>query len=108
MRLNSLNIQEVSFSLTGNDFKGVGSVRMVYDGLNVDVLKRDEKTGDVETNKFLTKLLNRYMAYPSNPVAGAPERVAANAAADRLLWQSFFGLIWKTVFLGMQNIILKS
>jgi hypothetical protein len=108
IRLNSLNIREVSFSLSADDFKGKGSVRMLYDGLNVEVLKRDKKTGDVETNKFLTKLVNRYMAYPSNPVPGAPERVEEHATADRLLWQSFFGLIWKTVFAGMQNIILKT
>lgn len=108
IRINSLQISEVNFALKANDQRGWGRVTMLYNGFEVEVLKQNKETGDVETKRFLSNLVNRYMAYPSNPGPDGTERVDENASVERLLWHSFFGLVWKTIFIGMQNIILKS
>lgn len=107
LRIPSLAINEVNFSMQGNDSSSRGTVRMRYSNLVVEVLKANRQTGDVETNRFFSKLLNRYLTHPANPGANGTERVAQTTMVNRLLWYSFFGLVWKTIFFGMQDIMLK-
>ncbi|HET7898649.1 MAG TPA: hypothetical protein VFL47_13290, partial [Flavisolibacter sp.] len=64
----------------------------------------DQETGRNKTRKFLTKILNRYAINSSTPASGA---AASNVDVARLTTQSFFGIIWKAVFEGMQRIMLK-
>jgi hypothetical protein len=108
IRLKTLNIADIHFSIRASDSLSRGAVRMRYNGVEVEVLKTDKETGDVETKRFITNLVNKYMVYPSNPGPDGTERVEENVKVDRLLSHSFFGLIWKTIFAGMQNILLKT
>jgi hypothetical protein len=103
----SANIEALYFSVRGKDYGADAEVRMRYSNLSIVFLKRDKETGDLSTRGFLTKLLNKYAIYTSNPVSGT-ERTAQNIKTARLTTQSFFGVIWQAVFAGMQNIILKT
>lgn len=103
----SANIQNLNFFVRGEDYGAVADVQMRYDNLSIVFLKRDEETGDLTTRSFLTKLLNNFAIYNSNPVSGT-ERKAANVKTARLTTQAFFGVIWQAVFAGIQNIILKT
>ena len=107
-RLQSFNMQQLDFRMSGDDFTARGDVRMKYNNLFVVMQKVDEETGRTETKKFITKLLNRYVLQASNPGLNGGERVARNVAYNRLTSQSFFGLIWKTIFAGMQNVMMRS
>ena len=106
-RLQSFDMQQLDFSLTGDDFTGRGAVRMKYSNLAVVLQKVDEKTGKVEQKKFFTKLLNRFVLHASNPGTNGVERTAEGVVYNRLTSQSFFGLIWKTIFKGMQDVMMK-
>jgi hypothetical protein len=108
IRIQSLNIDEVLFSIKAVNDSATGNIRMRYSGLALQVLKTDKQSGDTEVNRFLSKLLNRYMTHPSNPGPDGIERTEGAAHVSRLLSHSFFGLIWKTIFTGMQNIMLKT
>jgi hypothetical protein len=81
---------------------------MRYDGLSLVMRKTDEETGQVKTKKFLTKLINRFMIWPDNPGPDGRERAATNRQVSRLTTQSFFGFLWKTIFAGMQDIMMRS
>ena len=105
--IRSLYIQSLAFQMHGDDFGSNGKVQMHYNGLAVALKKTDEETGAIKTKKFLSKILNKFVIYPSNPSDGI-ERTANNVAYARTSSKSFFGVIWKTIFFGMQNIMLKS
>jgi hypothetical protein len=103
----SANIETLQFFVRGKDYGAEADVRMQYSNLSITFLKRDKETGDISTRGFLTKLLNNYAIYNSNPASGT-ERAAMNVKSARLTTQSFFGVIWQAVFAGMQSIILKT
>jgi hypothetical protein len=103
----SANIEGIDFFVRGQDYGANANVQMRYSNLAIAFLKRDKVTGDLSTRGFLTKILNRYALYTSNPASGS-ERKAENIKTARLTTQSFFGVIWQAVFAGMQNIILKT
>ncbi len=107
-KLESFQMDEINFDIKGDNYGSSSNVRMLYQNLFVVLRKTDEETGAVKTKKFLTKLLNKFSLYPSNPAPGGTERVAINARRVRVSSQGFFGLVWKSVFAGMQQIMMKS
>ena len=107
-QIPSFDLQSLSFKVQAEDFIAQANVHMRYNNLSVTLRKTDEKTGATVTRKFITKLLNRYVIRSSNPGPDGVEIIAENVQYSRLTTQSFFGLIWKAVFAGMQNIIMRS
>lgn len=108
VQINSCNIHDLQFNVTGEDYSASANVRMRYNNLALTIRKTDEETGEIKTKKFITKILNRFVIWPDNPGPGGVERVSQNARVSRLTTQSFFGLIWKTIFAGMQDVMMKS
>jgi hypothetical protein len=106
-RLQSFNMHELTFSLAGDDFAARGIVHMKYNNLSVVLQKVDEETGTTKKRKFLTRLLNRFVLHPSNPGNDGVERTARDVGYRRITSQSFFGLIWKTIFAGMQDVMIR-
>ncbi|MBD0351509.1 MAG: hypothetical protein ICV65_10195 [Flavisolibacter sp.] len=106
-RLQSFNMQQLQFKVQGDGYSAAADVHMLYNNLFVVLQKKDEETGVTKTKKFLTKIVNRFTLQDNNPGPGG-ERVAQNVQWARTSNQSFFGLIWKTIFAGMQNIMLHS
>lgn len=100
----SVQIASLDFFVRGEDYGATSDVQMQYNGLSLIFRKRDEATGVNKTRKFLTKILNRYAINPASPPTGA---TASNVRVARLTTQSFFGVIWKAVFEGMQRVMLK-
>ena len=106
-RFTSLNIQSLKFQMHGDDFSTKGRVEMKYNDLAIILRKTDEETGATKTKKFLTRIINKFSIYPSNPWEGQ-ERVAKDVVYARTSSKSFFGVVWKTIFFGMQNIMMKT
>lgn len=108
IQINSFNIQELRFQTSGNDMDATSVVHMRYHDLSLTVRKTDEETGETKTSKFLTKVLNRFVIWPDNPGPDGVERVSPPHKTLRLTTQSFLGLFWKSVFSGMQDVMMKS
>jgi hypothetical protein len=106
--LSSLDLQELRFALAGDEYVARGSVYMRYRNLFMLLQKEDKETGLLSTKKFLTKLVNKYMIMHDNPGAGLPEYAALHVEQSRLMTQTFFGLIWNTIFSGIQIIITNT
>ncbi|MGZ3844504.1 MAG: hypothetical protein ACXVLT_00490 [Flavisolibacter sp.] len=108
VEINSCNIHYLQFGVQGEDYSATANVRMRYNDLMLTLRKTDEETGQVTTKKFLTKMLNRFVIWPDNPGPGGTERTAQNKRVARLTTQPFFGFLWKTIFAGMQDVMMKS
>lgn len=106
MKLQSLDLESLDFFVRGDDFTATADVKMRYKNLYLLLQKRDEKTGIISTKKFLTKIINKYTFQNSNPGPDGYERTASNVVRSRLMTQAFFGLVWKTIFTGMQDIMV--
>jgi hypothetical protein len=107
VQINSCNIHDLEFNVTGEDYSATGNVRMRYNSLFLTLRKTDEETGETKTKKFLTKVLNRFVIWSDNPGPDGVERISQNKRVARLTTQSFFGLLWKTIFAGMQDVMMK-
>ena len=107
VRLQSLEVSKLGFQLEGDNYSAKGNVQMRYNNLSLVFLKRNEETGTVSTKKFLTKILNRYSIYTANPEAGI-ERKATDIVYARVSTKGFFGVVWKTIFFGMQDVMIKT
>ena len=108
VQINSGTIQQLIFKVRGEDYSAESDVRMRYSGMALTFRKLDDETGIVKTQKFLTKLVNKFIMHPSNPGPDGLERTASQHKVLRLTTQSFFALLWKTIFAGMQDIMLKA
>jgi hypothetical protein len=106
VRLESFNMHELKFNITGDDLMTTGDISMLYDNLAVTFLKLDPETGTTSKKGFLTKIVNKYTIKQGNPSSGTVARTANGVQRARISNQSFFGFIWKTIFYGMQNIIM--
>ncbi len=103
VEFESFNLKQLDFNISGSDYQAEGSVDMIYDRLFLTVLKPEEAG---TKNKFLTKVVNKYTLHSSNPAPGEQRR-SANVVHLRITSQAFFGVIWKTIFSGMQRIMLR-
>lgn len=108
VQINSCDIHYLQFGVQGEDYSANANVRMRYNNLSLTLRKTDEETGQVTTKKFLTNILNRFVIWPDNPGPGGIERTTENKRVARLTTQSFFGFLWKTIFAGMQDVMMKS
>lgn len=108
VQINSFNIHTLEFNVNGEDYSASSDVRMRYNHLSLTLRKTDEETGEIKTKKFMTKILNRFIIWPDNPGPDGVERVAQNKRVARLTTQSFFGLLWKSIFAGMQDVMMRS
>jgi hypothetical protein len=108
VQVNSLNIHQLQFNVQGEDYSATADVQMRYNGLSLILKEKDEETGKLKTKKFITNLLNKFIMWPDNPGPDGVERVARQHKVLRLTTQSFFGFLWKTVFAGMQDIMMKT
>ena len=105
--LNAFKINELVFDVKGEDYIATSDVRMNYNGLSVTLFKTDEETGKTTKRNFITKVVNRYVVFSDNP-EGGHERISKNKIIHRLTMHSFFGQLWKSIFAGMQVIMMKT
>lgn len=108
VQINSFNLQDLNFSVSGQDYQARSMVQMHYNNLAVTLQKTDEATGYTKTKKFVTKILNRFVLWSGNPGSDGLERTAKNKVVQRLTTDSFFGFLWKSIFAGMQEVMMKS
>jgi len=106
--LRSFNMQHLAFAVQGHDYGAVSNVQMQYNNLSIILQKQDDETGAISTKKFLTKILNKFTLHQSNPGETGVMRQAVGVQRSRITSQSFFGLLWKSIFSGMQGVMMKS
>ncbi|MEJ7768226.1 MAG: hypothetical protein WKF89_10480 [Chitinophagaceae bacterium] len=97
LKINSLQIKSLDASIRGDNYKGSGTVKMIYNDLNITALKTADDT--LKKRRLLSFIANAFVIKKDNPLSGSPVRVEI-AAFDRNTQRSFFNLVWKTIFTG--------
>ena len=97
------HLNGMTFNLHGNDHSMDGSVKMLYENLDVAMLEKDK--GATETDKkFLTSLIANLAIKNSNP-KGDDEIRVQDVHLSRDINRSLFNLCWKTIFKGIQGTV---
>jgi len=98
------SIQQLNFKASGNLRTASGSMNMLYSNLKVKLLSDNIDGEGTKEKGFLSVLANAILIKDANPSKGeAPRR--AIMTSTRLNSGSFFNLMWKTVFVGIKDIV---
>lgn len=103
VEVKSANIKELNAHINGSNYKGTGTVTFSYTDLNINILKQDNTSGQLQKRGFISFVANNVLLKTSNPANGELLK-KETARYSRNVHQSFFNVIWKTILIG----ILKS
>nr|WP_226904867.1 hypothetical protein [Pedobacter schmidteae] len=104
VEIESGQMQKADFNILANARGSSGRVHFYYTDLKIKLLKEGE-AGAAPTKKgFLSFLANSLLIKDANPTNGEAVRTA-NVTFQRTPAASFFNLMWKSVFIGMREIV---
>lgn len=98
------NIQHLDFNASGNMRSANGSMNMLYTNLKVKLLSDNIDGKGTKEKGFLSFLANAVLVKNENPKKGEAARTAV-MTNTRINSASFFNLMWKTVFVGIKDIV---
>ena len=97
LKVNSVNIKSLDASVSGDNYQGSATVKIIYDDLNITALKATEDT--LKKRGLLSFIANTFVIKKENPYGKQPVRVE-KGSFERNTQRSFFNLVWKTIFTG--------
>jgi hypothetical protein len=95
-------VNQLSFNITGTNTAARGTSTLLYEGLKVELLKRD--SGDVKTKNFMSMLTNSLIR-DKNPNNGIVR--TGDISYERDVTKSFFNLVWKSLYSGIKKTAQK-
>lgn len=104
VEIESGQMKKTAFDIKANLQGSSGTVRFLYKDLKVKLLKEDDLGNAPKKKGFLSFLANTLLIKDANPTKDDPPRIA-NVTFQRTPSASFFNLLWKSVFIGMREII---
>jgi hypothetical protein len=95
-------VNQLDFHLTGTDMTAKGTSTLLYEGLKVELLKKD--SADIKKKNFMSMLTNALIKdkNPSNGVVRTEE-----ISYQRDVTKSFFNLVWKSLYSGIRKTAQK-
>jgi len=99
VKFNSGQLNELSFSGSGNSRSSKGEMTMLYTDLDAEVVKKNQK----DKSKFLSWAANT-VVHTSNPGKNNKLRVAI-MEAERVIYKGFVNLIWRSIQGGIVNTV---
>ncbi|WP_316830297.1 hypothetical protein [Pedobacter aquatilis] len=104
IEIESGNVQHIDFKANGNLRSASGSMNMLYNNLKVKLLSDNIDGEGTRKKGFLSFLANTILVKDENPKKGEAPRTAT-MNNSRINSASFFNLMWKTVFVGIKDIV---
>ncbi|WP_421945638.1 hypothetical protein [Pedobacter sp.] len=104
IEIESGNVQQVSFKANGNLRSASGSMSMLYSNLKVKLLSDNIDGEGIKKKGLLSFLANTILVKDENPKKGEAPRTAT-MTNTRINSASFFNLMWKTIFVGIKDIV---
>ncbi len=102
LQINRADIKSLEASIKGNNSSASGTVKFLYNDLNVTALKESGDT--VKKRGLLSFIANTFVLKKDNPKPGKEVRMEP-AFFQRDTHKSFFNLTWKTIFTGVGKTI---
>jgi hypothetical protein len=97
-------VQRVAFDMHGNKSGVSGTVLFNYNDLKVKLLKEGEDGAPMTKKGFLSFIANTLIVKDANPINNKAPRTAS-VNYKRSNGASFFNLMWKSVFMGIREIV---
>lgn len=104
IEVESGNIQRINFKANGNLRTATGSMGMLYTNLKVKLLSDNIDGEGTKEKGLLSFLANTILVKDQNPSKGDLPRTAT-MSTSRINSGSFFNLMWKTLFVGIKDIV---
>lgn len=98
------NLNQLTFDMKGNDYQANGDISMLYNNLKLESFSLDEDSKILKEKK-LKSIINNTFVINDNPKNGNTR--VATFSFERDIHKSFFNLIWKSIYDGVQKIILN-
>ncbi|GAB3180147.1 AsmA family protein [Telluribacter humicola] len=94
----------LKFQMQANSYESHITMQMLYNNLEVNVLKQDDESGKLEKRSLLSNLLNGLIIKNNNPSGDGPARVA-DVTVKRQPSDSFFNLIWQSILASIKDVV---
>ncbi|MET6999680.1 hypothetical protein [Chitinophaga defluvii] len=102
IEIKSCNIQDLTFTIKGNEKSAAGTVKFIYNDLKIAILKQEGNSQQYKRKGLLSLVANALVIKDSNPLPGEGVRVS-HPQYTRDIKKSFFNLVWKTLFTGVKE-----
>jgi len=99
--VKSASVKKLQFNVKANQNIASGNMQFIYDDLKVQILKRDEESGDLKKQGLLSGLANLFVLNSSNPDHG--KFITGTIYHRRLRTQSFFSFLWQSMLTGIKE-----
>lgn len=103
VRIESGYVNAVNFNISANEAGSNGTVNFRYNNLKIKLLEESDE-GKTQKKKLLSFLANQLLVKNDNPAKGEEVR-SAKINWTREPQASFFNLMWKSVFVGIREIV---
>ena len=103
IQIDSGRLERIEFRVTGNDARSEVQMTMLYDGLDVEMVRR-QPDGRLKERRLMTFVVDKMLIRPSNP-DGRGTRTA-DGSAERDPYRSQFNYWWKSLLPGIKNTVL--
>jgi len=104
VEVKSCKINDLSFSMNGDEKGAKGEVKFLYSDLKVNILKKEEGSHEFKKKGLISFIANLMVIKDENPGKGQTRIAHPNYTRDPN--KSFFNLVWKTLFTGIKETVL--
>jgi hypothetical protein len=102
INIHSASIKKMLFNVKANQNVARGKMRFYYDNLNIQVLKRDERSGRLQQQGFVSGVANLLVIHGKNPNPKG-KFTGGTIYYKRAPTTSFFSFIWQSLFSGIKE-----
>lgn len=99
--ISSGEAQSATFSVKADYRKATGSMKLIYNDLNIGILKLNQNK-KLQRSTLLSLVANNLLLKEDNPSEGEPIRTG-KISYYRPDSVSFYGMIWKSMFAGIKE-----
>jgi len=104
IEIESGEIKHIDFEASANQRTATGRMHMLYNNLKIKMLSDNIDQKGTKKKRLLSFLANTFLVNDDNPKKGDAARTA-QMKNTRINSASFFNLMWKTVFIGIKDIV---
>ena len=97
-------LNEFTCNLKGDKYGLKGSATMLYQDLNITILKKGDEPG-LKKRKLLSFFANQFVIKDSNPTGKSPVRVST-IQYERIPTKPFFYTLWKGILSGITKSVM--
>ena len=107
--ISSFHVNKIDMHVEGNQYEGSGHFTILYNNLKIVLQKVDSSGEKRELNDkpLVSFLANNLVIYSDNPMQGDSVR-SVNTYLKRDPQKSFFSLIWKNIYQGLEKTVVKN